>query len=173
MTDAALLIIDMQEALAAGAYENSAVVDRIAALADRVRALGRAVIYLQHNASSGPLAKGQPGWRIHHRLEPRPGDIVIEKEASDAFYGTPLEKTLRKLRVKTVLICGMTTEYCVDATCRSALSHGFDVLLLSDCHTTSDLGLGAKQVIAHHNTVLGNLIHPTKRITPIESTEVK
>src|SRR3989338_4560133 len=132
--DAALLVIDMQEALVAGAYEERAVVDRIAALADRLRAAGRVVIYLQHNASRGSMMKGQPGWKIHHQLEPQAGDIVIEKEASDAFYDTSLEKKLQELRMKTVLICGMTTEYCVDATCRSALSHGFDVLLLSDCH---------------------------------------
>ena len=174
MTNGALLIVDMQEALVVGACDERAVLDRIAILADRMRAAGRPVIYLQHNhASYRPMMKGQPGWSIHHQLEPRPGDVVIEKEASDAFYATSLEETLRKLRVDTVLVCGMATEYCVDATCRSALSHGFDVLLLSDCHTTGDSGLSARQVIDHHNALLGRLIHPTKRITLIQSSAVQ
>lgn len=173
MQHAALLIIDMQQALVTGAFEEQAVLDRIQQLADRMRSKNFPVIYIQHNHSSyEPMMHAQLGWQIHHQIRPYERDIVIEKTASDAFYHTDLESTLRRLEVETLLISGMQTEYCVDATCRSALSHGFDVILLSDCHTTGDSGLTARQIIEHHNTVLANLAHPAKSITPMRSSEV-
>ena len=96
----------------------------------------------------------------------------MEKEASDAFYKTRLAKLLRELGVKTVMLAGMQTEYCVDATARSALSHEFDVVLLSDCHTTGDSTLAAEQIIDHHNALLPNVVHPSATLRAIASTEV-
>lgn len=54
------------------------------------------------------------------------------------------------------MITGAATDYCVDATARSALSHGLDVILVSDGHAPAaesdpDSGLTAEQIIAHHN----------------------
>ena len=47
------------------------------------------------------------------------------------------------------------TEYCVDTTCRRAVSLGYDVTLASDAHLTRDNGvLTAGNIIAHHNFVL-------------------
>jgi nicotinamidase-related amidase len=97
---------------------------------------------------------------------------VIEKTASDALYDTRLQATLQASGVDTLMICGMQAEYCVDATCRSALSHGFDVVLLSVCHTTGDSTLTAAQVIQHHNALLANLAHPDHRIVVAWSADV-
>jgi nicotinamidase-related amidase len=165
MPTPALLIIDMQKTLVKGAWEEASVVECIASLASRVRTQGHAVIYIQHcHATWQPMMKGQPGWEIDDRLKPEPGDPVIEKQASDAFYQTFLEETLRRRAIDTLLITGMQTEYCVDTTCRSALSHGFDVVLVSDGHTTGNAQLSAQDIIRHHNAVLPNLAHPAHRV---------
>lgn len=160
-----LLVIDMQRALLEGAFQASAVLDNVADLIRRARAASAPVVYIQHNhASFEPLKKGNPGWEIHPKLEPQPGDLVVEKEASDAFYGTDLASALRDHGIAEVVVCGMMTEYCVDASARSALSHDFDVILASDAHTTGDSGLEASQIIAHHNALLPNVVHPSRRI---------
>lgn len=72
-----------------------------------------------------------------------------------------------------MVITGVATDYCVDATARSALSHGLDVVLVSDRHAPRadgdpDAGLTPQQVIDHHNAVLNNAIHPggQLRLTP-------
>jgi len=67
--------------------------------------------------------------------------------------------------VDTVVITGVATDYCVDATARSALSHGLHVVLVGDGHVPAaegdpDAGLTPRQIVAHHNRVLGNAIHP-------------
>jgi len=169
----ALLVVDMQEALVAGAFDEQDVLARIDAVIGRARVQGVPVIYVQHNhATFTPMMKGSPGWRIHARIAPQSGDAIIEKEASDAFYATNLESTLRFLNVETLVVAGMMTEYCVDTTARSALSHDFDVVLLSDGHTTGNGASSAAQIIAHHNAVLPNVVHPTRRIRLVPSAEL-
>ena len=63
---------------------------------------------------------------------------MIGKTASDSFYRTSLEDELRRLGTTQLIVTGMQTEFCVDTTCRRALSLGFDVTLVSDAHTTKD-----------------------------------
>ena len=173
MVNPALLVIDMQEALVRGAYDERGVVERIGDIARRMTTANLPVIFIQHNHSSfQPMMKGELGWMIHRDLRTHVGDTTVEKQASDAFYGTRLEETLRKLGVDTILVAGMQTEFCVDATCRSALSHGFDVVLLADCHTTGDSALSARQVIDHHNSLLANLAHPHHRVAVMAESEV-
>jgi nicotinamidase-related amidase len=169
----AILVIDMQAALLEGAFRAPKVIENAAGLIDRARKEGTSVIYVQHNhATFEPMMKGNPGWEIHELLTPLASDQVVEKEASDAFYGTDLAETLRDGNVTEVVICGMMTEYCVDATARSALSNEFDVILASDAHTTGDSLLKAPEIIAHHNAVLPNVVHPTRRVRVMRSEEI-
>jgi nicotinamidase-related amidase len=63
------------------------------------------------------------------------------------------------------VITGIASDFCVDSTVRSALSHGFDVQLVSDGHSTSERpGMDATDVISHHNMVLALGTHPGGRV---------
>ena len=168
----ALLIIDMQTALVTGAYDEAKVLRAINSVIHNARRAGSPIIFIQHNHQNfEPLRKGNEGWKIHPALAPEPGDLLIEKEASDAFYRTKLEEELRRLDITTVVVCGMQTEYCVDATCRAALSRDFDVELISDGHTTGPSHLSAPEIIDHHNTVLANLAHPHTSIRVVPAAD--
>jgi len=70
------------------------------------------------------------------------------------------------------VITGMQTEYCVDATCRSAMSHDLNVLLIADGHTTGDAGMTAKEIIRHHNEILPNLAHPAATLQLVKSSDL-
>ncbi|MEM7018468.1 MAG: cysteine hydrolase family protein [Pseudomonadota bacterium] len=165
----AFLIIDMQTALVTGAWQEQAVLQHIEQVASKCRAIGTPVIYIQHNhATFEPMMKGRPGWQIHAAIFPHDGDILIEKEACDAFYGNTLKSTLQNMGVDTLLIAGMQTEYCVDATVRAALSHDFNVVVLADCHTTGDAELSAADIIRHHNLTFSNLVHPSSTIRVVD-----
>ncbi len=174
MPTSALLIIDMQTALVAGAFNEAAVLSAINTTIHRARSAGAPVIFIQHNHHSfEPLKKGNSGWAIHPVLERLDGDLVIEKEASDAFYETQLHSELTRLGATRVAICGMQTEFCVDATARAALSHEFDVVLISDAHTTGPSHLPAADIINHHNSVLPNLAHPRFSIRTTEAANLQ
>ncbi len=167
----ALLVIDVQAGLIDGAHEAEQLLANIADLIARARRASVPVIYLQHNSATWPpLERGAPTWQIHPRVAPAPDEPVLDKTASDAFYQTTLLTELERRGVRRVVVTGMQSEYCVDTTCRSALSRDFDVILASDAHTTG--GPTAARVIAHHNAVLPNVAHPTRRIIASASSSI-
>jgi len=78
-------------------------------------------------------------------------DYIVEKVEPDSFRKSNLEQVLKKLFVEELYICGFASEACVDTTVRSAYSKGYSVILVSDCHTTTDGEiLKAQQIIDHH-----------------------
>jgi len=102
-----------------------------------------------------PMASGRPGNDIHSAVSPGADDIVVQKDDSDAFLRSGLQAALDRLAVKTLIVCGMQSEFCVDATCRSAYGLGYNVVLVADAHATSDSeSLRAKQIVEHHNVTL-------------------
>jgi len=173
MSATALLVIDVQAALIASADRGADVVAVVRGLVERARAAGTPVIYLQHcHATYQPMMKGAAGWQIHANVAPKPKELVIEKTASDGFHETSLQSELDRLGIKRLIVCGLQTEFCVDATCRAALSRGFEVVLASDAHTTTDAVAPAGIVVQHHNYALANLAHPRRRIAVMPSVEI-
>ena len=79
------------------------------------------------------LEKQKLGNTIIKEIEPQPGDIVIEKRAASAFYGTSLLSYLNEMDVDTLVVTGTTTSGCVRATAVDAASHRFYVGIIEDC----------------------------------------
>jgi nicotinamidase-related amidase len=174
MTNTALVIIDVQNAVVAGAHRLDETLAVIVDLAARARAAGVPVLYLQHtDASEAALNHGAEGWAIHRAVAPEPGETVIEKAASDGFYATSLKSELARRDISHLVICGAQTEFCVDATTRAALSAGYDVTLAADGHTTGDGVMPADKTIAHTNRVLGWLAHPDHKVEVKTGAEIE
>ena len=77
---------------------------------------------------------------------------------------------LQAAKVDHLIIGGNSTQFCIDTTCRRAVSLGYEVSLLADCHMTGDAGdLRFDQIIAHHNSTLNGFAAGQHRITVIES----
>ncbi|WP_301285903.1 isochorismatase family protein [Lysinibacillus endophyticus] len=72
---------------------------------------------------------------------------------------------------ENITVVGVRTEYCVDTTCRRALSLGYQVTLIADGHTTIDDILPAKQIIEHHNINLSKLSAADCKIAVVSSSE--
>lgn len=79
------------------------------------------------------LVAGEPGNQIIPELEPRPGEIVLDKPGKGAFYATPLQNLLQQAGVTHLVFMGVTTEVCVQTSMREANDRGYDCLLLEDC----------------------------------------
>lgn len=79
------------------------------------------------------LIRGEPGHDIISELYPVDGEPVIDKPGKGAFYNTDLEALLRARGIDTLLVCGVTTEVCVNTTVREANDRGFRCIVLADC----------------------------------------
>ena len=154
----ALVVIDVQVGIIEGgrAYCVGEVLERISSMLTQARAAGTAVIYVQHDGPEGHAVEvDSPGWRIHPAIAPAPGELVVRKRASDSFFDTTLQNELEERGIRHLVITGAMTEYCVDTTCRRAVSLGYDVTLVGDAHTTYDNDLlPAARIISHHNALL-------------------
>jgi nicotinamidase-related amidase len=149
----ALVVIDVQNDVVAGAHERDAVVANIRSLVERARSEQVPVVWVQH--SDDELEHGSDGWRIVPELEPDPAEPLVQKHYGDAFEATGLEDLLAGLQVGRLVVTGAQTDACVRSTLHGALVRGYDATLVSDAHTTEDQSSwGAPTpdlVIAHTN----------------------
>ena len=79
------------------------------------------------------LVRGEPGHDIIPELYPVAGEPVIDKPGKGAFYATDLDAMLRNRGIEHLLVCGVTTEVCVNTTVREANDRGYRCVVLADC----------------------------------------
>lgn len=142
----ALIVIDLQnDYFPEGKFplwnSESILMNTEAAIA-KARTKNIPVILIQHVADTSKgiapfFNKGTFGVDIHPSiLKAAPDSIVITKAFADSFHQTTLEKTLAKLGIEELLVCGMMTQNCVTHTAISKSAEKYLVKILSDCCTT-------------------------------------
>ena len=149
MNETALLVIDVQQGLIdEGPHDRDAFLARLSALLAAARSAGIPVAHVQHgDPDDVSLAPGSPGWKLHPSVCPQADEPVFGKQFNSAFKDTGLEAWLRKSGISQLVICGMQTEHCLDASIKSAFEKGFKVVVPAGAHTTLDsTSLNAPQI---------------------------
>jgi nicotinamidase-related amidase len=97
------------------------------------------VAYVRHNEGTG---KGStlavPAWQVHPAIRPAEGEKIFDKRYPSAFKDTGLDEYLKGRGVDALVIAGMQTEYCIDATIKSAFERGYRVFMPEGGSTTYD-----------------------------------
>jgi nicotinamidase-related amidase len=110
-------------------------------------------VHIQH-ISKEPDAtffiSGDRGTDIHDSVAHFEGEPIVYKHEPNSFLNTNLLELLRSWEVDRVVICGMMTHMCVDATTRAASDLGFEVIVAEDACATRDLEYGGTVVPADH-----------------------
>ncbi len=100
------------------------------------------VVHIQHVAARPGATfflPGTEGVKIHPNVEPLPGEAVFQKNYPNSFRGTPLLGHLRGINVDQVVVCGMMTHMCVDATVRAAFDYNLTVTVVHEACATRTL----------------------------------
>ncbi|ROM70720.1 cysteine hydrolase [Pseudomonas brassicacearum] len=173
----ALLIIDVQNGLCSGeeeCFDIQRIIRTINDLSAKVRALGLTVILVQHEELEGSLTHGSGAWQLADDLLTAADDLRVRKTTPDAFYQTDLLSLLQARGIDRLVICGLQTDYCINATVRQAHALGYDVVLAADAHSTVANGsMAAEQIIANHNNRLGRLSSAVSRIDIVPAGAVR
>lgn len=132
------------------------------------RSCGAVVVHVQNDGGSGdPDEPGTSGWEL--AFEPTDCEIVTRKDQPDAFVSNPsLADELAARGVSRLVIAGMQSNYCIAATSRAGMQHGFGVVLASGAHATYDEERPAAVISAEIERALaeeGVLVIPAKDVT--------
>ena len=118
---------------------------------NRVRAVGDLIVHVQHISSDGDdvfMRPGTEGVEIHGLVSPGAGEVVVTKAHPNAFRETELASILSDAGIDQLVMLGMMTSMCVDATVRAAADAGFKVTVVADACASPDLNFGQRSVAA-------------------------
>ncbi|GIT79519.1 hypothetical protein LLS1_11880 [Leifsonia sp. LS1] len=117
-------------------------------LLDAAREAGVPVIHVENDGAVGdPDEPGTPGWELV--FPPEPGEPVVRKDVPDTFLSNPaLADVLHAMGVDTLVVAGLQSELCVQATALGALERGFDVVVPTGAHATFDAEIPAQEIVA-------------------------
>jgi nicotinamidase-related amidase len=155
MADTALLIIDIQnDYFPGGAMElegAEAAGSKAAQALAKFRSEGLPVFHVRHTSirpGATFFLPGTPGAEIREVVKPIDNETVVEKNFPNSFRGTALQNYLEKHKVKNLVVAGMMTHMCVDASVRQASDLGYKVTLLADACATRAQSFGGESVPA-------------------------
>lgn len=141
-----LLIIDIQrDYFSGGAYplvEPEAAAEAARRVLDSFRDAGNPVIHMKHvwDAPDAEFMRpGTEGIEIHPIVAPAEGELVLEKTSPNSFVDTPLEEGLKQRDPDELVVAGMMSSMCVDATVRAAADLGFSPTVVHDACAAPDL----------------------------------
>lgn len=133
----ALVVIDVQNGVMAGAHNRDGVIANISALVGRARSEAVPIVWVQH--ASEELERGSDAWQYVAELVPDESEPLVHKTYGDSFEDTDLEAVLAARGVGRVVVTGAQTDACIRSTLHGAILRGYDATLVGDAHTTEDL----------------------------------
>jgi nicotinamidase-related amidase len=170
----ALIVVDVQNGVVAGAPRRDEVVANIATLVEKARAEDVPVVWVQHSDEGLPM--GSEPWQYVSELVRRESEPLVHKEYGDSFEATELEPLLAERRVGRVVVAGAQSDGCIRSTIHGAFVRGYDVTLVADAHTTEDLSpYGAPPpdlVITHTNLYWRDQSAPGRQADAVDTGEV-
>jgi len=139
MDKKALLIIDVQTAIMDEKPHNSELlINTITDLSSACREKNIEVIYVRHDGVDDELAMGSDGWEIYDHIKPIKQEKIFDKRFNSAFKNTGLKEYLQEKSITTLIVAGLQTEYCIDASIKAAFEYDFRLIIPENGYSTID-----------------------------------
>ena len=154
-----LLIVDTQNLIMTNdLYEFEIFVYRIKTLIKEARNNNIEVIYVRHDDGvKQKLTKGALGYEIYEEFQPMPNERVFDKNVNSAFRDTGLLEYLHEKDEDTIIIVGLQTDYCIDATVKCGFEHGLKMIVPANTNSTLDNAyMTAEKSYRYYNEFMRN-----------------
>lgn len=154
-----LLVVDTQRLITTnGLYQFELFEGRVKELIKQARNNGVEVIYVRHDDGAGTeLTKGTDGFEIYDGFKPNNGELVFDKNVNSSFKGTGLLEYLREKEENTIIVVGLQTDYCIDATIKCGFEHGFRMIVPANTNSTYDNKfMSAEMTYQYYNEFMWN-----------------
>ena len=137
----ALVIVDVQKLyLSRAAWltaDGKRLVEKIEPLLKAARENGIPVMFVQHVNNQG-LPATSSLVAIADAIAPRAGELVVQKRFPSAFQGTTFQTELGARGITDLIVTGLSSVGCVDATIKAALALGYSVTVVADAHAAAE-----------------------------------
>ena len=154
-----LLVVDTQKAITNDKLYNFGLFKRyVEELINKARNNGVEVIFVRHDDGFGcELTKGNDGFEIYEEFKPKDNEIIFDKKVNSSFKDTGLLEYLKEKNEDTVIIVGLQTDYCIDATIKAGFEHGFKMIVPENTNTTFDNRyMSAEETYKYYNEFIWN-----------------
>lgn len=133
-----LLVVDTQDQIVTEElYQYETFVNNIKELLSSARKEGIEVVFIRHDDGT-ELTQGAQGFDVFPEFAPKEGEKIFDKHVNSPFKESGLLEYLYAKKEKTIMVVGLQTEYCIDATIKCGFEHGFKVIVPENCNTTVD-----------------------------------
>ena len=135
-----LLVVDTQCGIMnEGLYEYEKLKANICTLISAAREHGSEVIFIRHDDGEGqPLHKGRAEFEVFPEFAPKEGERVFDKSVNSPFRDSGLLEYLNENGEKSLMVVGLQTDYCIDATVKFGFEHGFEMIVPACANSTFD-----------------------------------
>lgn len=157
MDKTALILVDIQNDYFSGGkmplHETEKAAKNARVILDYFRENHLPLFHIQHifkDKQAPFFAPGTEGVHIHQSVAPLENETVIEKHFPNSFLHTSLEAELKSAGIEHVIVVGMMSHMCIDATTRAAVDLGFSCTVIEDACTCPDLTFNNKNIEAEN-----------------------
>lgn len=152
-----LLVVGVQEMIVTkDLYHYEQFITNVQLLLHAARKKHIEVIYVQHD-DGYELTKGVEGFDFYQAFAPEPEEEIYEKHVNSPFKESGLLGYLKSKNEKQVMLVGLQTDYCIDATVKCGFEHGLEMIIPAYCNTTVDNEfMSGEQTYEYYNTKMWN-----------------
>lgn len=135
-----LLVVDVQKGITdERLYRYADFVRNTAALIDTARKAGVEVIYVQHDDGEGSgFSVGDDDFEIAPQVAPLADEKRYIKTVNSCFGNADFARYLAEKHENALMIVGLQTNFCIDATVKSAFDRGYKVIIPEGTNSTFD-----------------------------------
>lgn len=135
-----LIVIDVQKGITdERLYDFDGFIKNVTSIIDAARKNNVEVIYVQHDDGPGTgFSYGDKDFEIADQVAPKENEKIFIKTINSCFGNNDLANYLRKSREKDLMIVGLQTNFCIDASVKSAFERGYKVIIPKGTNSTFD-----------------------------------